>query len=235
MSNRTTALYIILASIFCITTFIEPYPFTWLIKILPILVLVYITSLEVIVKSTLPKLANNQISNPNGKTVTMLLTALLFSACGDILLALQGEHFFIFGLASFLIAHVFFIVSFLPVVKIKQNLIYIPIYLIIGFAVFFLMAGNLNALFIPVLIYMLVLLTMAFGTLLSGKSNKWLVIGGICFLVSDSLIGINKFYINIPYSHLWVMITYYTAQYCLVNGLIAASERVARAIASSDE
>ena len=228
MSYRATALYIILASIFCLTTFIEPYPFTWLIKILPILVLVYITSLEVIVKSALPKLANNQISNPNGKTVTMLLTALLFSACGDILLALQGEHFFIFGLASFLIAHVFFIVSFLPFVNIKkkQNLIYIPLYLITGLALFSLIAESLSALFIPVLIYTLVLLTMAVGTLLSVKSNKWLVIGGICFLLSDSLIGINKFYINIPYSGLWIMLTYYTAQYCLVNGLIAASERV---------
>jgi len=224
MSNRTTALYIILASIFCITTFIGPYPFNWLIKTLPILVLVYITWLEVIVKATLPKVANNQTSNPNGKTVTMLLTALLFSACGDILLVLQGEHFFIFGLTSFLIAHLFFIASFAPIIK--KNLIYIPLYLLTGLALFGLMAERLNALFIPVLVYILVLLTMAVATLLSAKSNKWIIIGGICFVISDSLIGINKFYSNIPYSHLWIMITYYTAQYCLVNGLIAASERV---------
>lgn len=222
MSNRTTALYIILASIFCITTFLEPYPFSWLIKILPILVLVYITSLEVIVKAALPKIANNQTPNPNGKTVTLLLTALLFSACGDILLALQGEHFFIFGLGSFLIAHLFFIISFKPFVK--QNLIYIPLYLLPGLALFGLMAESLNALFIPVLVYMLVLLTMAVATLLSVKSNKWMIIGGIFFVISDSLIGINKFYTDIPYSHLWIMLTYYTAQYCLVNGLIAANE-----------
>ena len=226
MSNRTTALYMILASIFCITTFIEPYPFTWLIKILPILVLVYITSLEVIVKSALPKLANNQISNPNGKTVTMLLTALLLSACGDVLLALQGKHFFIFGLASFFIAHLFFITSFKPFLKqkLEQNLIYILLYLILGLAISGLMINNLNELLIPVSVYMLALLTMAVGTLLSVKSNKWLVIGGICFLLSDSLIGINKFYINIPYSDLWIMLTYYTAQFCLVNGLIAAND-----------
>ncbi|GHB57567.1 hypothetical protein GCM10008107_03090 [Psychrosphaera saromensis] len=89
------------------------------------------------------------------------------------------------------------------------------------------MANKLNELFIPVFVYILVLLAMAVGTLLSSKSNKWMVIGGVFFVVSDSLIGLTKFYIEIPQSQLWIMITYYAAQYCLVNGLLAASTRVA--------
>ncbi|PQJ54737.1 lysoplasmalogenase [Psychrosphaera saromensis] len=225
MTKKTTYLYLLLATLYCLLTLLKPYPFAWLVKILPMLVLLYTVSLEVIVKSTLPKIANNQTSNQNGKTVTMLLMALLCSTCGDILLAMQGEHFFISGLTSFLIAHLFFLISFKPLIK--QNLIYIPIYAGVAVAVFSLMANKLNELFIPVFVYILVLLAMAVGTLLSSKSNKWMVIGGVFFVVSDSLIGLTKFYIEIPQSQLWIMITYYAAQYCLVNGLLAASTRVA--------
>ncbi len=85
------------------------------------------------------------------------------------------------------------------------------------------MAENLNGLFIPVLIYMLVLLAMAISSLLSDKSNKWLILGGISFVISDSLIGLTKFYLEIPFSNLWIMVTYYFAQYALVNGITAAS------------
>jgi len=225
MSNKTTALFIILASIFCLTTFVEPYPFEWLIKILPMLFLIFIVSLQVIVKSSIPFVANNQTADNSGKSFIYLLIALLFSTCGDILLALGHEHFFIFGLGAFLIGHLFFIFSFKPLVK--QNWLIIPLYLIPGLALFSLMAGNLNELFIPVLVYMLVLLSMAIATVLSAKINKWLVIGGISFVISDSLIGLNKFYMEIPYSHLWIMVTYYFAQFCLVNGMTAASTREA--------
>jgi uncharacterized membrane protein YhhN len=233
MTKKTTYLYLLLATLYCLLTLLKPYPFAWLVKTLPMLVLLYTVSLEVIVKSTLPKIANNQTANQNGKTVTMLLMALLCSTCGDILLAMQSEHFFIFGLTSFLIAHLFFLISFKPFIK--QNLFYIPIYLVTGLALFSFMTDNLNELFIPVLVYMLALLTMAVGTLLSSKSNKWMVIGGICFVVSDSLIGLTKFYIEIPQSHLWIMFTYYAAQYCLVNGLLVASTRVASDEGGSSE
>ncbi len=224
MTKKTTYLYFLLATLYCLLTLVKPYPFAWFVKILPMLVLLFTVSLQVIVKSTLPTLANNQAANQNGKTVTMVLMALLCSTCGDILLAIENDsdRFFIFGLTSFLIAHLFFIASFKPLIK--QNLAYIPIYLVIGVILFSLMAENLNALFIPVLVYMLVLLTMAVGTLLSSRSNKWMIIGGVCFVISDSLIGLTKFYIEIPQSHLWIMVTYYFAQYCLVNGLIASSD-----------
>jgi uncharacterized membrane protein YhhN len=224
MTKKTTYLYFLLATLYCLLTLVKPYPFAWFVKILPMFVLLFTVSLQVIIKTTLPKLANNQTSSQNGKTVTMLLMALLCSTCGDILLAIENDsdRFFIFGLTSFLIAHLFFIASFKPLIK--QNLAYIPIYLVIGVTLFSLMAENLNALFIPVLVYMLVLLTMAVGTLLSSRSNKWMIIGGVCFVISDSLIGLTKFYIEIPQSHLWIMVTYYFAQYCLVNGLIAASD-----------
>ncbi len=221
MSNQTRILYFVLSVVFCISTFYEPYPFAWLIKILPMLVLIITVLLHVIVKSSLPKVANNLTTNQNGKTMKILLLALIFSSGGDVLLAINSPSMFIFGLGSFLIAHLFYLLCFKPFVF--QRTGYIVGLLMLGAGLFSLMANNLNELFIPVLVYMLVLLGMCIGALMSTKSNKWLIIGGISFLISDSLIGLNKFYTNIPFSGLLIMSTYYFAQFCLVTGLINAT------------
>lgn len=232
MNKRATYLYTLLAALYCFSIFVKPYPFAWLVKILPMFVLLFIVLLQVIVRTAIPLIANNQLPALNSKSMNMLLIALLFSTCGDILLAIENDtdRFFTFGLASFLIAHLFFISSFKPLIK--QNLTYIPIYLFVGITLFSLMAENLNALFIPVLVYMSVLLTMAISSLLSDKTNKWLILGGMSFVISDSLIGLTKFYISIPFSNLWIMVTYYFAQFALVYGLLEATQQLR---VSSDE
>lgn len=222
MSIQTRILYFVLCVVFCISTFYEPYPLAWLIKILPMLVLIFIVSLQIIVKSSLPKVANNLKTDQSDKTMNILLVALLFSSCGDVLLAINSPSMFIFGLGSFLIAHLFYLLCFKPFVL--QHTGYIVGLLLIGAGLFSLMANNLNELFVPVLVYMLVLLGMCIGALVSTKSNKWLIIGGISFVISDSLIGLNKFYTDIPLSGLLIMSTYYFAQFCLVTGLIHATD-----------
>jgi len=78
---------------------------------------------------------------------------------------------------------------------------------------------GLNELFLPVLGYMSVLMLMGVFTLVSKKSNFWLIIGGISFIISDSIIAVDKFYEPIPYSHYFIMITYYFAQFSLVTGV----------------
>jgi len=205
MNKTQTTLYFFLAIIFIATRLIEPFSFSWLIKILPMLMLIAIT-LKVTV-------------NRNEKT---FLIGLMFSTFGDFFLDYDAINWFIFGLASFLVAHIFYIISFTPLsaIKIKARLMIVVAYIIFGLFIFNLISNNLGDLFIPVLIYMTVLLLMAVSTLLSYKSNKWLIIGGVSFVVSDSILGINKFYLSIPYAEILIMTTYYFAQYALVNSTL---------------
>jgi uncharacterized membrane protein YhhN len=60
---------------------------------------------------------------------------------------------------------------------------------------------------------------MGVFTLLSKISNLWLILGGISFIVSDSIIGIDKFYSPIPHAGILIMISYYFAQFSLVKGI----------------
>jgi uncharacterized membrane protein YhhN len=52
------------------------------------------------------------------------------------------------------------------------------------------------------------------------KSYRFVLIGAILFIISDSLIAINKFAFTIPLSDLWVMSTYIAAQYLIVEGVL---------------
>jgi uncharacterized membrane protein YhhN len=52
------------------------------------------------------------------------------------------------------------------------------------------------------------------------KSYRFVLIGAILFIISDSLIAINKFAFSIPLSGLWVMATYIAAQYLILEGVL---------------
>ena len=100
----------------------------------------------------------------------------------------------------------------------KKRVAIVTFYTLYGIAVFVLISSGIGELFIPVLIYMSVLLGMAIATLVSKNTNSWLILGGLSFVLSDSLLGIDKFYSPIPYATLFIMISYYFAQYALVRG-----------------
>jgi uncharacterized membrane protein YhhN len=54
-----------------------------------------------------------------------------------------------------------------------------------------------------------------------GHSGYALVFAGsVLFVASDSMIAINKFHTAIPLSGFWIMLTYITAQYLIMRGLI---------------
>jgi len=92
-------------------------------------------------------------------------------------------------------------------------------YLVYGVGIAWLLLPNLGELLIPVVAYMSVLLLMGMSSVLSRKTNAWLVLGGLSFVISDSIIGLNKFYSPIPDAHLLIMVTYYFAQFALFKGV----------------
>lgn len=203
MSKNYNRFYFVFASIFLFMTFFPSFSFGWVFKIIPIALLILI-----IVKEKKNKL-------------NLFILGLVFSLLGDFFLEYDRVNWFIFGLGSFLVAHIFYILAFFPIKKRKNiNVVY---YLIYGFLMFFIISPGLDDLFIPVLVYMTVLLIMGIITLISDQSNIWLVLGGVSFIVSDSMIGIDKFSTPIPFAAFFIMLTYYTAQYLLVKGFLKKS------------
>jgi uncharacterized membrane protein YhhN len=52
------------------------------------------------------------------------------------------------------------------------------------------------------------------------ESYKLAFIGAFLFVMSDSVLGLNKFVFDIPLAGFWIMGTYIPAQYFLVKGLL---------------
>jgi uncharacterized membrane protein YhhN len=171
-------------------------------------------------------------------TKKWLLSALIFSWIGDVILmfADKGELYFIFGLVSFLIAHILFIVLF-----IKQNseeksfnkilfgtgVLMVTLYLYGMLTLLFPTLGDLK---IPVSIYAftisLMLIMAIRGSLTWQKPMNLLILNGaIAFVTSDSLLAINKFYNPLPNATFLIMVTYIFAQYLITLGILKMNEK----------
>ncbi|GAB5564983.1 MAG: lysoplasmalogenase [Winogradskyella sp.] len=158
----------------------------------------------------------------------LTLSALVFSLLGDVLLMFveHSPHFFTFGLIAFLIAHIMYILVFLKHRNKKTNPIgFITLMLVYGFGMFYLLSDGLGSMLIPVIVYMAVILSMA-TTAFIRKLNvntisfKLVFFGAIFFMISDSILALNKFYQPIPLSGISIMITYATAQFLIVLGIL---------------
>lgn len=163
-----------------------------------------------------------------------LMLAIIFSCAGDTLLMLQStdEKFFMFGLGAFLVAQVFYIFAYRQhqssdttnELQGLQKIRYAFPIVLSGTGLAVILYGKLGDLKLPVLVYATVLTVMVLTALFRfGKTSSAsfaLVFGGaILFMISDSLIAINKFLDPLPQSGFWIMTTYIAAQYLIVTGL----------------
>lgn len=164
---------------------------------------------------------------PKGVRNIMLL-ALLFSLTGDILLMFvdKAANFFIGGLIAFLLAHIMYILVFLK--KRNKTISPLPIIIILlvyAIGIFYMIEGGLDDMQIPVLLYLTVILTMVVMASLrkgkvSNKSYNLVFIGALFFVISDSVLSINKFYQSFASAGLIIMFTYTLAQYLIVMGIL---------------
>jgi len=183
-------------------------------------------------------IAGNALKKPFHR---IIILGLMFSMGGDIFLMFKSEDMFIFGLGSFLIAHIFYIVAFARNVSVSpirvsaghKIAISVPF---IAFVMVFLMLlkgymlGNekTEPLFPPVVVYASVIGCM--GALAawrfratSAASFRLVLAGALLFILSDSTIAVNKFISPVPQASLIVMGTYIAAQYLIVKGTLCHS------------
>ncbi len=170
-----------------------------------------------------------------------LFAALFASWLGDLLLMLPGNQFFLFGLASFFVAHVFYLLVFQVGMLLRPGgLLRIRPWMALPFLGF---AGALLGLLwegipadmrLSVCAYAGVISLMALAAW--GKSRAFsapwaglLMAGALLFLLSDSLIALGKFgqeQLPIPAQPVWVMFTYALAQGCIVWSWVQGASKI---------
>jgi uncharacterized membrane protein YhhN len=165
------------------------------------------------------------INFQNSLLTLLMLAALVFSWAGDMIL----EFSFLHGLACFLLAQVMyiFVFSLTPGRNIIfKNRLYlgIPIALY-GAGLVLFMYNDLGEMKLPVIIYAFVILSMlasAINRLRKVNSlSYWLVlVGSALFVISDSVLALNRFSTPFNASDVVVMATYVIAQYLIITGYI---------------
>lgn len=174
-----------------------------------------------------------RITKPIASTLLTksILSALIFSWIGDILL--MWPHLFVYGLGSFLMAHGCYIIGFKLAQKsetrvqrvdfVRSFFFNLPIYLVASFT-FYLINPNLGTMKIPVITYIIVIVSMVATARDRFKkcdsASFWQVfIGAILFFISDGIIALSKFYKAFPESGVLIMGTYATAQLLIIMGI----------------
>lgn len=173
--------------------------------------------------------------NIDKKVVQLAVFAFVFSWFGDILLMFSDIDFiyFLLGLVSFLIAQIFYIFLFLRTINIsgkmpflKKKPFWLIAYIAFGLIVYTILYSNLDAVLrIAVFVYMVALLgmsAMALNRFGNGHpiSFSLVFIGSLLFVLSDTMIALNKFLAPIPYEGIFIMTSYIGAQYLIMRGLL---------------
>lgn len=162
-------------------------------------------------------LAFTTTANHTKRYKLVVSIGLVFCAIGDYTL-----QWFLVGLSSFLIGHIFYIFAFR-----STNEVSTPLFAKLGLSVYglvmaFWIAGSLfitndYVMAVAVMTYICVILTMGWMSFRTG--TIWAIVGALLFIASDSVLAVNKFTISVPFSHEIIMFTYYGAQLCFVMSI----------------
>ncbi len=185
-----------------------------------------------------------------GRFDALLMAALSASLAGDVLLMFPG--YFVPGLVAFLLAHLCYLVLFkLGTVHLQSvgavtgrevtgvRSVWFPsrpaLYLTLGVGAAMYVAlwhGLPGALRPAVAAYVVVIALMAAqaigrATVLRNQAAVMVAVGAGFFMLSDSLLALNRFVQPLPMAPLWVLGTYYVAQILIARNAIAcASNRL---------
>jgi uncharacterized membrane protein YhhN len=197
------------ACAFFLTRPLSPYPFAFAVKSGGILILALVSFLS---------------GAPRAK---ILALGLLFGAGGDI--ALEQRQFEL-GLTSFLIGHLVYLGLFLQIIREhgsrsgwpRSALLILPIFAL-GLLAF--LWPGLQDLAAPVTLYLAVIMIMTALAVLAPFNTIRVAIGAISFVVSDSLIAINKFVGGFAYVEQVIWALYFLAQYLILTGFLQGWQR----------
>lgn len=210
-------IYFVIGVLFIISHYchISSVAFITKVLIIPPLMVIFILNLKV---------GSNRLHK-------FMFAGLFFSWVGDILLEVPGggEVMFMAGLGGFLLslllyAFVFFATPGKNEVSHGRFYLLIPV-LLYGITMGFYLYDHLGEMRLPVLVYETVMISMLAGAVSRiGKINRtsyiMVLTGAILFIISDSVLAVNKFVQPVSLSTLIIMGTYIAAQWLIITGYI---------------
>ncbi len=168
----------------------------------------------------------------------LVVAGFFFGWIGDMFLMVKNDDLFVFGLASFLICHIFYISAFILNIRKSDHkmsvinkiiLALLPLfYLIVLYSYLYphiVGKEETKPFLIPVSVYAVTIVTMCLFALwriggTNRKSAALIILGAFTFVISDSLIALNKFVDPFPHANLFIMFTYCLAQLWIATGSI---------------
>lgn len=146
----------------------------------------------------------------------LVIAGLAFSAVGDVLLMLPRDRF-VAGLASFLIAHLLYIAAFsTPAGVFAAPLLALPFFGAAAVLLLILLPRS-GALAIPVTVYGLAIATMGWQAAtrwwsLDDPASLCALLGAVLFMLSDSVLALNRFYRRFAVAEAFLLSTYFAGQ-----------------------
>ncbi|MBT8766801.1 lysoplasmalogenase [Metapseudomonas boanensis] len=166
---------------------------------------------------------------PAGAYRRWITLGLALSLVGDVLLAWPTDQF-VFGLGAFLLAHLAYLYAYLGTCR-RLSPLPLIVSIAVGGGMFGLLASrDLGPLLVPVACYSLAISTMLWralarlGTGLDRQSVVLAAAGAILFVLSDSLIGINRFVSPFGGASYAIILTYWLGQWAIAASVMAQSE-----------
>ncbi|WP_426415073.1 lysoplasmalogenase [Aestuariirhabdus sp. LZHN29] len=200
--SATWIAFAILALSYLVTLGWQPFPFDFLLKALPIWILAWLV-----------------LGARSDARQLWVGIGLLFSSVGDLLLAWNQ---FVPGLGSFLVAHLFYIAALARRPRLSAPRIVLALAMVVATGTLVAqLLPLLGEMRVPVVVYIGVIVTMALCALLGEGNHPLVAMGALLFLLSDSMIAIDRFMSPLPLASLWIMLTYYSAQYFIARGALS--------------
>jgi len=146
------------------------------------------------------------------------------SLAGDVLLMLS-PRLFVAGLVSFLVAHLCYLRAFTLDAKWFGDRLALAVLAAIGAGVLAVLWASLPApLKAPVLVYVVVIVAMAAQAFARrrarpSRATNAAAIGATLFVASDAMLAIDRFRAPVPLASLWVLASYWLAQWGIAQSV----------------
>ena len=160
----------------------------------------------------------------------LVAAALFFSWLGDIFLLFEAAAavWFMAGLASFLVAHLLYILFFMKLRQrlpgsIPWNFFIVAMVAVYAFSLFAFLRPHTGNLQLPVGIYAITIACMLVAAVHAFNrryvmAGRYCIAGAFLFLCSDSVLALNKFYQAFPGAGVLIMLSYGLAQFAIAKG-----------------
>ena len=203
--------FVLTALVYLISLSFIDYPLNTILKPIPILILII-----GVIRSDLIPWAKMS-----------LVGALGFSMLGDMILTMPFIAFFLqAGIGCFFVTHIFY--SFLMLLQFQFSKTFLIYYFLVLFMVIIMtlyLIPYLGNFLIPVLAYISILLLMVFSAFQVKDYRLMMSFGALNFIVSDFILAFNLFADQQSDMRIIIMLTYYLAQFLLINGLCGLYKR----------